>query len=126
MKALLTTLICAHGLIHVFGFAKAFGFKGMKSLVLPVSKAYGLLWFFAFLLFSVLTFSYYFDYSHWWLTAFVAVGFSQLLVFKFWKDAWFGTLPNAIIFAAALIDYLEWSAELAFSDFEWLAVFMVI
>lgn len=126
MKALLTTLICAHGLIHVFGFAKAFGFNGMKTLVLPISKAYGILWFIAFLLFSTVTFSYFFDYTQWWIYAFVAVVFSQLLVFKFWEDAQYTSIPNAIILAAALVDCLEWNLESTFRDYEFLAVFMVI
>ena len=47
MKWLFAGLIGLHGLIHLMGFAKAFGYASLPQLVQPISRAMGLLWLFA-------------------------------------------------------------------------------
>jgi hypothetical protein len=40
-----------------------------------------------------------------WLIGLVAVVVSQVIIFLFWKDAKFGTIPNIIILAVSIVSF---------------------
>ena len=42
MRSVLAVLLVLHGLIHLLGFAKAFGFAELNQLKEPISRSMGL------------------------------------------------------------------------------------
>lgn len=40
---------------------------------------------------------FWLNLSIWWIPAIIGLILSQILVFTFWQDARFGTIPNAVI-----------------------------
>jgi hypothetical protein len=109
MRIALLILIGIHGVIHVFGFFKAFGIAEFNAIAHPISKTNGLFWLLACLLFAITVILILFQNDYWWLSGVVAVVVSQLLIFNFWSDAKFGTLANVIILVATIIGYSSFS-----------------
>ena len=105
MKAGFLIIVLLHGLIHLAGFAKAFGFWEIKNLTLPISKPLGLVWLAATLLFLIYGILYFLNYNYTWRLGLVALILSQGLIIYFWTDAKFGSLPNFIILLAILVSY---------------------
>lgn len=103
MKILFLILVLLHGLIHLLGFVKAFGFKEIKELSLPISKPLGVVWIITAILFLVYGILYLVQNKQAWLVGLIAVIVSQFLVFYFWKDAKFASLPNLIILFVVLV-----------------------
>lgn len=102
MKLLFTVVAILHGIIHFAGFAKAFGYSEAKGLTMPVSKPAGIAWLIAGLLFLLFAVLYNTGSRYAWSAGFAAVLLSQIMVFLFWKDAKFGSLPNVILLLASL------------------------
>lgn len=102
MRIVLLIIVLIHGLIHLLGFVKGFGFKEVKELTLPISKPMGLVWLSATALFLIYGFLYLADSKYAWFFGLVAVIISQILVIIFWKDARFGTIPNILILVVAI------------------------
>jgi hypothetical protein len=44
MRWIIAVLFAVHGLIHLMGFAKAFGYAKLPQLIQPISREMGLLW----------------------------------------------------------------------------------
>ena len=51
MRKALVLLIAIHGIIHLFGFFKAFGISEFNAITQPISKTYGVVWLLVFLFF---------------------------------------------------------------------------
>ncbi len=103
MKILFLIIVFLHGLIHLLGFVKAFGFQEVKELTLSISKPMGIVWLIVtglFLLYGILFFA---STKYVWLVGLIAVIVSQILIIYFWKDAKFGTIPNLIILSVTLV-----------------------
>lgn len=105
MRIFFLIIVILHGFIHLLGFVKGFGLKEVKELTLPISKSAGLFWLTATILFTVYGLLYFVTHKYAWLMGFAAVIVSQILIFLFWKDAKFGTIPNMVILAVSLIAY---------------------
>jgi hypothetical protein len=105
MRIALTILIGIHGIIHLFGFFKAFGISEFNAISQPISKTYGMFWFLTFLLFAITVILILVHSDYWWLGGFLAVIISQVLIFNYWSDAKFGTIANVIILIALVIGY---------------------
>src|SRR5690554_319598 len=105
MRTALILLIGIHGIIHLFGFFKAFGISEFNAISQPISKTFGIFWLLTFLLFAttIILISTHSDY--WWISGFLALFISQVLIFNYWSDAKFGTVVNAIILMATIIGY---------------------
>lgn len=103
MRVLFLIIVLIHGLIHLLGFVKAFGFKEVKELTIPISKPAGMVWLIATLLFLIYGLLYYINFKQAWLVGLIAVIISQILIFYFWKDAKFGTILNLIILIVSLV-----------------------
>lgn len=97
MRVFFLILVVAHGLIHILGFLKAFGFAEIKELTLPVSKFWGLLWLLVTLFFLIYGIMFFTAYTYSWLFGLIALVISQVLIISFWADAKVGTVPNVII-----------------------------
>jgi len=105
MRIALTILIVIHGIIHLFGFFKAFGISEFNAISQTISKTYGIFWFLTFLLFAITTILILVHSDYWLLSGFLAVIISQVLIFNYWFDAKFGTVANVIILLATIIGY---------------------
>lgn len=105
MRIALIILIGIHGIIHLFGFLKAFGISEFNAISQPISKTYGTLWLLTFILFTITVLLNLINSDYWWLSGFLAVITSQVLIFNYWSDAKFGTLANLIILLALIIAY---------------------
>ncbi|MGC9342626.1 MAG: DUF6544 family protein [Bacteroidales bacterium] len=111
MRILFSIILAVHGLIHIMGFAKAFGFYDFKEISAEISKPLGILWFLVTLIFIITLILYITRTQYWWALAIAGAILSQVLVILFWKDAKFGTIANLIILAVAVVGYQSWSFE---------------
>ncbi len=109
-------IILIHGLIHLMGFAKAFGYGNITQLTKFISKTNGLLWFFVAILFVVATVLYLLKKESWPYIAIAAAIISQLLIITVWKDARFGTIANVIILIVAIAGWATQNFETHFRN----------
>jgi hypothetical protein len=105
MRIALIILIGIHGVIHLFGFLKAFDISEFNAISQPISKTFGIFWFLTFLLFAITVILFFAHSNYWWLSGFLAVIISQVLIFNYWSDAKFGTVANVIILFATINGY---------------------
>ena len=117
MKYLYLFVVVVHGLIHLMGFAKAFGLASLEELRTPISQPMGLLWLVAALLFLASAALLLAAPKWWWTPALVAVVLSQGVIITAWNDARFGTLANLIVVVPALVAALghaPWSDRMQY------------
>jgi len=107
MRIALLILMSLHGIIHLFGFLKAFKISEFSGISQPVSTTSGLFWLATFLLFLGTAVLYSFRVDIWWALGIVAIPISQILIFGFWSDAKYGTIINLVILAVGLLAYLN-------------------
>ena len=105
MRILLAILISIHGIIHLFGFLKAFGVSEFNAITQPISKPFGIIWLITFILFLTTLVLFLIQHNGWWMIGILAVLLSQFLIILYWQDAKFGTIINLIIIASILIAY---------------------
>ncbi len=96
-------LLVIHGLIHLMGFAKAFGYAELAALTQPISRSLGALWLLAALMFLATAAVYLGGVRGWWALGMVALVVSQGLVFVSWTDARWGTIANLLVLAGVLV-----------------------
>lgn len=109
MRIALIILIGIHGLIHLFGFFKAFGIAEFSAISQPISKISGLFWLATFLLFVVTLILIVIRSDYYWVYGFIATITSQILIVRYWSDAKFGTTANLIILFATIIAYANFN-----------------
>ena len=97
MKYILIALLVIHGLIHLLGFAKAFGLAQPPQLQAAISRPMGILWLAAALLLIVSAGMGFLAGQWWWVPAAFGVVVSQVLIFTAWNDAKAGTIANIIL-----------------------------
>jgi hypothetical protein len=102
MRRLIAGLITLHGLSHLPGPVKAFGWADLPQLTEPISRPMGLVWLVASVGMCASAALLARDARGWSVTALVAVALSQAAIAASWEDAWAGTIPNLVIFVAAL------------------------
>lgn len=102
MRIVFLIIVFFHGLIHLLGFVKGFGYKEVKELTLPISKPMGFVWLSAAILFLSYAILHLLNSKYAWVVGLVAVVISQILVIIFWKDAKFGTIPNVLILVMSI------------------------
>ena len=105
MKIAFLIIVLLHGLIHLLGFVKGFELREVKELTLPISKTLGVVWLTATFLFLTYGMLYLLNSKYAWLIGLVAVVVSQVIIFLFWKDAKFGTIPNIIILTVSIVSF---------------------
>jgi hypothetical protein len=96
------------------GFAKAYNYGNITQLTKEITKANGLLWLFAAILFVAATLLFLLKNESWQYIAVVAVAISQILIIAEWKDAKFGSILNIVILFVAIASYATYHFEMAF------------
>lgn len=104
-------LITIHALIHLMGFAKAFGLAEFEQLSQPISRARGLWWLPAAVLILLSMVLFTVKQSWWWLPALIGAALSQVLIIQYWQDAKWGTIANVVLLLVALVGWGQWQFE---------------
>jgi hypothetical protein len=105
MHFFLIVIILLHGLIHLMGFVKSFHLAEVSQLEQDISKPAGIFWLIATILFILTAISLLLIKEGWWITGFIAVIISQVLIVLYWSDARYGTIPNLIIMVPIIISF---------------------
>jgi hypothetical protein len=107
MKALFLILIILHALIHLLAFLKAFDLAELKEFTSPVSKPMGLIWLLTLVLLILASILFMINHPNWWIWGIIGAVISQILIFQFWQEAKFGSIPNLIIIAISILSYAQ-------------------
>ena len=97
MNIAFAIFILIHGLIHALGFLKAFGIAEIEELKMPITKASGSIWLLTSFIFIATAFFYLWDSPFSVGFGFSGILLSQSLIWRDWKDAKFGSIPNIIL-----------------------------
>jgi hypothetical protein len=99
MRLALAAFLALHGLIHLVGFASAFGFARFEAMS-AMSRSTGMLWLNGAIFFVTAAILLALDFERWWVICLVAIVQSQGLIAGAWKEAKVGTIANLIALAA--------------------------
>lgn len=101
MRLLFFLLLAIHGLIHLMGFGKAFGYAAVSPIRQSISASTGLLWLATAAAFITAGALFALHQGAWWAVALPAALLSQVLIFLAWGDAKFGTIANLLVLLPA-------------------------
>jgi hypothetical protein len=107
MRVLLAILLAVHGLIHLMGFAKAFGLAKLPQLAQPISRPWGVAWLAAAILLTATAIAVLAAPRWWWAPGVVALVISQAVIASSWNDARYGTIANAILLVGVVLGFLS-------------------
>lgn len=96
MVSAFVLFLIVHGVIHLMGFAKAFGYARLPDLTMPISRGMGLGWLAAAGLFVLAAVLVVARPRAWWAVALLAVVVSTVVIVPSWRDAKFGMAANAL------------------------------
>jgi hypothetical protein len=88
--------LIVHGAIHLLGVVKAFGWAPLSALTVPISRAAGVGWLVACVLFVTAAALVLTRPRAWWIVAALAVAVSTMVIAPSWHDAKFGMAANAV------------------------------
>jgi hypothetical protein len=108
MVVLFAVAVVAHGLLHLLGFAKAFGLAELPQLTRPISQFAGMLWLLAALLFLAAAVSLFLWPRGWWVIGAIAIVISMIVILPSWIDARFGALANLVILVGVIFGFLAY------------------
>jgi hypothetical protein len=106
MRWILSALMGVHGLIHLMGFAKSFGYAALPQLTQPISRAWGLAWLAAALLVTTSAVMFGAGARSYWIPGAVGLVVSQAVIFAAWDDGWAGTVANALLLLIVAFGWL--------------------
>ena len=105
MRWVFAFIVVVHGLIHLMGPAKAFGYAELPQLTQPISRGMGLVWLLAALLTLAAVAALFAWPRGWWMIGAAALVVSQAVIFTSWTDAKFGTLANILLLAGVVYGF---------------------
>jgi len=108
MRIAFSALIALHALIHVMGFAKAFGRASLTQLKIPISRPMGVLWLAAAVLILSAALLLFTAPRWFWLVGLAGLVASQTAIIASWGDARFGTIANVVLLVAVVYGALAW------------------
>jgi hypothetical protein len=102
LRWIVVALLVGHGLIHLLGAAKGFGWAAVDQLKEPIGVWGGLLWLVAatLVLASAVLIALGAP-AWWWVVAVCAAAVSQVAIVSSWSDARVGTVVNVVLMLAA-------------------------
>lgn len=108
MRFAIAFVLTVHALIHLMGFAKAFGYAALPQLVIPISRPVGLLWLLATLLLLAAAVALWAAPRTFWIVGAAGLVVSQAVIFASWGDARFGTVANVLVLATVVYGAFAW------------------
>ena len=102
LRWFLVAVLAGHGLLHLLGVTKGFGWADVSQLTEPIGVVGGMIWLVATAL--VLTTAALLAVgasTWWWAIALGAAAISQIAITSSWHDARAGTIVNLILVLAA-------------------------
>jgi len=105
MRWVFAVLVAVHGVIHLMGPAKAFGWAELPNLTRPIPRGMGLVWLAAALLTLASVVALWAWPRGWWMFGAAALICSQIAIFTSWSDAKFGTVANVLLLAGVAYGY---------------------
>jgi hypothetical protein len=108
MRIAIALVLTVHALIHLMGFAKAFGFAALPQLVVPIARPMGVLWLLATLALLAAVVALWAAPRAFWLLGAIGLLASQAAIAASWSDARWGTLANALVLAAVVYGAFAW------------------
>jgi hypothetical protein len=100
MRWIVVAVLTVHGLIHVMGFLKAFGYVDLPQLSQPISRGVGLLWLAAGVLVITSVVLLAVQSRSFWIIGLAALTISEAVILSAGRDARAGTLANVILLLA--------------------------
>ena len=97
MRWIPIALIGLHGVIHLMGFAKGFGYADPPQLTQSISRVWGLGWLVAAVLVTTTSAMLAVGARSYWIAGAFALVVSQAVIFSAWRDAWAGTAANVLL-----------------------------
>ena len=98
----IAVIAVVHGLIHLLGVVKGFGWGDVSALKKPIGTAMGFVWFAAAVLMVVTGALLAVSVRRWWLVGAFAIVASQVAIVSSWSDAKVGTVANVLVLAAVV------------------------
>jgi len=99
-------LVGVHGLIHLMGFAKSFGYADLPLLTQPISRFWGVVWLVAAGLMTATAAMMGAGVRQYWIVGALALVVSQVVICTAWRDARAGTAVNVILVLIVVHGYL--------------------
>ena len=106
MRWVLSIIVAVHGLIHLMGSAKAFGYAELPQLTQPIARAIGVVWLAASMLMAATAVSIVAWPRSAWMVGAIALVLSQVAIATAWRDAWAGTMANLILVVVLVYGWL--------------------
>jgi hypothetical protein len=98
-------VVVIHGLIHLMGVAKGFGWGDVSQLTEPISTSMGVAWLVAAVVVIAAGVMLLAGHRWWWAVAAVAAVVSQSVIVTSWSDAKAGTAANVLLAFAAVYGF---------------------
>ena len=118
MRPLVAFVLAVHGLIHLMGFAKAYGYADLPQLTQPISRGMGALWLVAAGLVLATVVALIVSPRQAWMLGTVALIVSQAVILSAWRDAWAGTIANVILLGAIVYAWAAFGPSSFRAEFE--------
>ncbi len=104
----LVAVLVGHGLLHVLGAAKGFGWSPVVQLEAPIGPRAGALWLVAAMLVLICAGLLAARApTWWWAVALVGAAVSQVAIATSWSDAKAGTVVNVVLVVAAAYAFVS-------------------
>jgi hypothetical protein len=98
-------IVVVHGLIHLMGVVKGFGWGDVSQLTEPISTSMGVAWLVAAVAVVASGVMLLAGLHWWWAVAAVAAAVSQAVIVTSWTDAKAGTVANVLLAFAAVYGF---------------------
>jgi hypothetical protein len=118
MVILFALVLVVHGLIHLLGFAKAFGLAELPQLAQPISPLFGILWLLAALLFIAAAAALFVWPRGWWAIGACAIVVSMIVIVPSWADAKVGAIGDLIALIGVLFGFLAQGPDSLRAEYE--------
>jgi hypothetical protein len=106
MPVIFAVALVVHGLIHLLGFAKAFGLADLPQLSQPITPVAGVCWLCAAVLFFAAAIAMFAWPRAWWAIGAAAIVVSMAAIVPSWTDARFGAFANLIALVGVVFGFL--------------------
>ncbi|MBL8000442.1 MAG: hypothetical protein JNL05_00655 [Flavobacteriales bacterium] len=108
LRIALALVLLLHGLIHLMGTAKAFGWAAVQALPRAIGRPTGVAWGVAALFFVLAGWRVFRHDDRWWITGAMAVLLSQVLIVAYGREARWGTAANVVLLVAIAFGFGVW------------------